>query len=403
MFYYYQMVKEISTPHIHVQTIPQEVYTQDWVNVAAGDSFSSYAGGVCKATATNNPHVQIHDMTAGKFRGPRGYSLVDMPEGCLFTTVNDGIGTKVELHDAAGTYDQAARDVVAMTWSDITRYGGYPMVFTSVLDVAHIGEPGSESYLAAQGLIDGLAEVAAEQELVVFNGETAELGALIWTNNISSTLAFNRAGTMEGVYHPDKMILGDKIIDGDVIIALKEQGFRSNGMSSVRKAFAMKFGDMRHTNPHAKEYIIQAAAPSLIYDKFLSHINGRTTSDHEKLIDVHGIVHLSGWSFEGKLLDDVLAWRSLEAHLDNLFDLPSIMRDCADWRWLDDADLYRTRHGGQWMLVMVAPADVDQFIELAKTYDIDAQAAGTMKATSWASRVVIESRYNEGEVVVFEE
>jgi phosphoribosylaminoimidazole (AIR) synthetase len=80
-------------------------------------------------------------MTAGKFRGPRGYTLEGLPDDVLRTTVNDGIGTKVEIHDAAGSYKQAARDVIAMTGSDITRYGGYPLVFTSVLDVANIGEP----------------------------------------------------------------------------------------------------------------------------------------------------------------------------------------------------------------------------------------------------------------------
>ena len=91
-----------------------------------------------------------------------------------------------------------------------------------------------------------------------------------------------------------------------MIIALKEQGFRSNGSSTVRKAFAMQFGENRHTNSKALDSLKLAAAPSVIYDRLLSYLNGRTTSDHQKIIDVHGIVHLSGGSFEGKLLDDVL-------------------------------------------------------------------------------------------------
>jgi len=378
-------------------------YSQDGVNVAAGDTFSAYAGSICKHTAKNNPNVLVHDMTAGKFRGPRWYTLQNLPDGCYHTTVNDGIGTKVELHDAAGSYSQAARDVIAMTGSDITRYGGYPLVFTSVLDVATIGEPWSSSFLAAQGLIDGLAEVVKEQNLVVFNGETAELWSLIGTNNKTPTLAFNWAWTMEWVYHPQKMILGDKISDGDIVIALQEKWFRSNGISSVRKAFAMKFGEHRHAHPDALPYIQKAAEPSVIYDIFLSYINWWTTPDYQKIIDVHGIVHLSGGSFEGKLLDDVLSWRNLEAHLDNLFDLPEIMRDCATWRWLDDADLYRTRHGWQWMLVIVSASDVDIFIEEAKKYNIEAQAAWVINATSWASRVVIESMFTKWETVVFDE
>lgn len=386
--------------HAHVE---QDVYAQDGVNVVAGDAFSSYAGKVCKATASNNSYVLVHDMTAGKFRWPRGYSLRGLPEGYVHTTVNDGIGTKVEIHDAAQTFTRAARDVIAMTWSDITRYGGMPLVFTSVLDVDSIGEPGSQRYQAAQWLIDGLADIAKEQHLVVFNGETAELWSLIGTHNMSSTLAFNRAGTMEGVYHPEKMILGDGIQNGDIVIALQEQWFRSNGSSSVRKAFALKFGDRWHSNPHAKEYIRQAAAPSVVYDRFLCHLNGWTTPDHNRIIDVHGLVHLSWWSFEGKLLDDVLVWRQLDVVLDTLCAMPSIMYDCAQWRGMSDSDVYRTWHGGQGMLAFVSPHDVDTFLKQANIYNVNAQVAWHVKNASAKSSVVIHSRYNKGEKVVFAE
>lgn len=380
-----------------------DLYAQDWVNVQAGDSFSSYAWGICKQTFANNTHVQVADLTSGKFRWPRWYSIVWLPDDCLFTTVNDGIGTKVELHDAAGTYNQAARDVVAMTWSDITRYGWYPMVFTSVLDVASIWESGTATYIAAQWLIDGLAEIAKEESLVVFNGETAELGQLIGTNNQSPTLAFNRAGTMEWLYHPDKMILWDQIVDGDVIIALQEQWFRSNGISSVRKAFTQQYGEQRHSAPEAQENIKKAAMPSVIYDTFLSSINGWTTPDFQKIIDVHGLVHLSGGSFEWKLLDDILTWRSLEARLDTLYELPDIMRDCAQWRWFADADVYNTWNAWQWMLAIVSPADVELFLCEAQKHWVAAQQAWTISSSpDEKSRVIIQSKYEWGEVV-FEE
>jgi hypothetical protein len=94
----------------------------------------------------------------------------------------------------------------------------------------------------------------------------------------------------------------------------------------------MRFGEQRHTDPDALPYIKQAAEPSVIYDIFLSYINGWTTPDAQKILSMHGIVHLSGGSFEGKLLDDVLAGRQLEVHLDTLFDLPEIMHNCASWR-----------------------------------------------------------------------
>ena len=128
------------------------------------------------------------------------------------------------------------------------------------------------------------------------------------------------------------MILGDKIKAGDVVIALKEHGFRSNGISSVRKAFAKRFGPDRFDDPEAKAYIAQAAAPSLLYDNFLTHLNGWDTPEFEKVVDVHGIVHLSGGAFKGKFLDDMLQLNGQSAVLDNLFEMPEIMLQCAERR-----------------------------------------------------------------------
>ena len=64
----------------------------------------------------------------------------NLPEGYTFTTVNDGIGTKVVLTEAADTFGQSAYDVVAMCSTDISRYGGKPLVFSNVLDVKTLGD-----------------------------------------------------------------------------------------------------------------------------------------------------------------------------------------------------------------------------------------------------------------------
>ena len=195
------------------------------------------------------------------------------------------------------------------------------------------------------------------------------------------------------------MITGEKITTGDVIIALKEHGFRSNGISSVRKAFKQKFGEDWFNHPEAKEYIKQAAAPSLLYDNLLTHLNGWDTPGFEKIVDVHGIVHLSGGAFKGKFLDDLLSINNLSAKLDNLFEMPEIMQQCAERRGLDDKGIYETWNGGQGMIIVVRPEDVEKTLEEAKKFGVTAQVAGEIVETHGEPSVTIKSSRSGEEII----
>lgn len=370
------------------------------MNVDTGDAYSAIAGAVAKTSYNNSPHLIVNDYTRGNFRGPRSMKFQNLPEGSEFTTVNDGIGTKVVLTDAADTFGLSAYDVVAMCSSDITRYGGKPLVFTNVLDVSTLGKNiHDETFKRAVMLQHGLSRAAKDIDMVVFNGETAELGQCVGSENPNAKLKYNRAGTMQGVYHPEKNILGDKMEAGDIIIALKEDGFRSNGISSVRKAFAKKFGPDWYNNPEAQDYIKQAATPSLLYDNMLTHLNGWDTEGFEKVVDVHGIVHLSGGAFKGKFLDDLLSINNLSARLDNLFEMPEIMLNCAEWRELNDTQIYETWNGGQGMIVVVNPKDVAKTLEEAKKFGIEAKISGEIIPTVGEPSVTIKSARSGEEII----
>lgn len=49
------------------------LYKQDGVDIDAGDFFSKFAGNIARSTYTNSPYVEVHDLSRGNFRGPRGY------------------------------------------------------------------------------------------------------------------------------------------------------------------------------------------------------------------------------------------------------------------------------------------------------------------------------------------
>lgn len=380
------------------------LYAADGVNVSAGDRFSEFAAGKSRETWGASPFVRVSDLSNGSFRGPRSIYFVGLPQDTTFTAAADGIGTKVGLITPAGFYTYAARDLVAMTCGDITRYGGIPLTFSSVLDVSTLGEPGSKTFQAFEQLLSGARDAALNQDVVLQTGETAELGTFVGSEDPDAVVKFNWAGFAFGAYHPKAMITGEHLAPGQTIIALREFGFRSNGISMVRKAFRLKYGPEWWNHLAAANDIRAAAQPSTLYDRFLVEANGWKSGAFKNRIPVTCLAHITGGGIPGKFGEDLLFRAGLSAKLDGLYEPPSIMKRCAEYRGLEgeavDAEtFYRTWNGGQGVLAVMDSEDVERFLDLAQDFGIAAKVCGQIfKADSPVLQ--IESPYH-GETVEF--
>jgi phosphoribosylaminoimidazole (AIR) synthetase len=380
--------------------VEKDKYSQDGVNIEAGDVFSSFCGEISRRTYKNSNFVKVTDLSRGNFRGPRGYRLTNLPEDYLETGAVDGVGTKVVVIASSGSLRRTANDVIAMTAMDITRYGGLPLIFMNILDVNSLGECGSETFKEFQGMMVGLGEVANENNYVVLTGETAELGVCVGSENLNAKNIFNWGGVMLGVYHPKKMILGDTLAPGQLIIALPDK-FRSNGHSTVRKSLAFKYGLRWWENIEAVKDIMECASPSVLYDRMLNFAHGWFTQDiFEPEIKMHLIVHLSGGAFESKLGSDMLKPLGLSAELDNLFDPPEIMKKCAEWRGMTPRECYKTWNGGQGALAVINPEDKKKFLSLAKGFNIEARVAGKITEKRDYT-VAIKSKFGDDEMLFY--
>jgi phosphoribosylformylglycinamidine cyclo-ligase len=372
-----------------------DLYKQDGVDIDAGDFFSKFCNDINKGTYKISPYVKISDLSQGNFRGPKGYNFKNLPEGCVETGGMDGIGTKVVIIVAADNVFTSASNVIAMTAMDITRWGGLPLLFMNTFDVRSLGDINSETFRMCQYVMKGLEYIALREKYVLFTGETAELGLCIGSENPDAKLMFNWCGAMMGVYHPDKMILGNTLRPGQVIIALKDD-FRSNGISSVRKALAMKYGEAWWKNSEATSDIFDCSSASVLYDRMLNDAHGwfSVVDQMKPKFNMHLIVHLSGGAFESKLGTDILRPMGFSAELDNLFDPPEIMEKCARWRKMQAEDCYRTWNGGQGAIVVLDSEQADDFVDFAKTYNIKAQKAGKITEKKDYT-VLIHSKFGE--------
>ena len=376
-----------------------DTYKQDGVDVIEGDKFSAYAGKTCQESFQNSPFVEVLDPSGGYFRGARSFRFRNLPDGFSIGTTSDGNGTKVVFNDAAQMPFVAAQDLIAMSCGDITRDGGLPLIHNNVLDAGSIGKKGSPENQFFRTLIAGLGEVAKIMQIVIFRGETAELGPCIGSEIPDSKFRFNWSGTATGVYHPNLMITGKSVSKGQDIVALREYGGRANGYSSFRKAFAMQFGPEWFNNPDAQPYLEMAAKGSVLYDPFLTKINGWYDM-FIPFLKIHKLIHVTGGAFEGKLGQDLLFRKGLSAVLDNLWDPPEIMRLCQEWRDMPDEQAYKTWNGGQGMLAILDPYDAERFIQNASRANIEAKVCGKiMKEDKPQIRIISKFRDYGREII----
>lgn len=378
----------------------KKIYSKDGVDVEEESLFSSFAGSVCRASYKNSPFVDVHDLSGGSFRGPRPFTFKNLPKGYFIEASTDGIGTKGILIDAAKTHHLAAYDLIAMTASDITRFGGIPLIFINVFDTTSVGNVGDKVSKTYKSAIAGLGDVAKKEKIVVLKGETAQMGDAIGSEIKDSKTKLNWSGTMIGAYHKDKMITGKDIAPGQVIIALKENGFRCNGISSARKALKEKFGKEWWKNPKAKESIKLAATPSVLYDMYVNTLHGWFNKDFKPEIAIHSVIHLSGGAFREKLAKDILFPKKFSAELFDLWEPPKIMRQCAQWRKITDEEFYEVWHGGQGMLLIVEEKDASHCLKRAKDFGIKAKIAGRITKEK-NPQVSINSKLTKGKIIIY--
>lgn len=353
-------------------------YADAGVNLTAGDDFSAFAGALCHSTSGNSPFVEVRDFSRGHFRGPRGFRLKNLPEHCWLDASPDGDGTKSALVDAASDYVNASRGFIAMTCGDITRWGGLPLILVNNLEVRSLGKEDDSTNAAFRKMMHGLKTIADAEGLVLYKGETAELGGFVVSENERANAVYLWSGVALGAYDETRIITGDSIESGMVVMALREFGFRNNGISLARKALRARFGDDYCFCQEARADVKLAARSAVFCDRFLTEVNGWYSWNFKPKVQVHALVHITGGGIVSKFAKDILFPRGLSAVLNNLWNPPPVMQKCAEWADVSDRECYEVWNGGQGFLAVINGADILRFMTLAHKHGIEAKVAGVI-------------------------
>jgi len=256
-------------------------YEESGVNIDANDEM---VGQIQSAVAsTFGPRViQSHNAFAGMFRLDYDERLFKRNyKNPVLVACTDGVGSKVQLAGQIKKYDTVGIDLVAMSVNDMLVQGAEPLFFLDYLGV-HKLQPQNIAEL-----VKGVAAGCRQADCALIGGETAEMPDTYAPDD------FDMAGFAVGVVERKKIITGQTIRSGDVILGLASSGLHSNGYTLARnicfKQAKLKMAD-----------VPDGLGGDVLGDVFVRPIVKLLLQYKVKRI-VHGMAHITGGGLPGNI------------------------------------------------------------------------------------------------------
>ena len=350
----------------------QSTYAEAGVNIELGDDVSKILYNAAKQT-WNNRRGRLGELVVpfDDFSGVRAIDVSNLPAGTLMNIGFDGVGTKMELAERVNNHKTIAYDLFAMVCDDAVVRGAEPVLIGSILDVNSLGR-GDEIYIEqVKQLAEGYIGAAKAANVAIVNGEVAELG-----NRVSGygNFNYNWGAAVIWFAKKDRMFTGREIKEGDSLVGLREKGFRSNGLSLVRRIMKNTHGENWHQvswkvgNDSLADL---ALTPSKIYTAAVVDMFGGY--DREPKVEIHGVAHITGGGVPGKL-GRVLRPSGLGAVIDEPFEPSEFMEYTQALGNVPDVEAYKTWNMGQGMIIVTPKPE--EVIRIARDYEIPAQCIG---------------------------
>ena len=352
--------------------VKQTTYADSGVNIDLGDDVSKILYNAAKQT-WDNRKGKLGEVIVpfDDFTGVRAIDVSNLPAGTLMNIGFDGVGTKMELAERVKNHRTIAYDLFAMVCDDAVVRGAEPVLIGSILDVNSLGTSDEPFIEEVRQLAEGYIAAAKAANVAIVNGEVAELGSRVGG---FGNFNYNWGAGVVWFAKRDRMFTGREIKEGDYLVGLREEGFRSNGLSLVRKIMKKNHGDNWHRVLWKRGNVSLAdlaLTPSRIYTAAVVDMFGGY--DRQPKTKVHGVAHITGGGVPGKL-GRVLKPSGLGAVIDTPFDPSEFVEYTQALGGVPDIEAYKTWNMGQGMIIVTPKPD--EVIKVVADYGIQGQNIG---------------------------
>jgi phosphoribosylformylglycinamidine cyclo-ligase len=350
-------------------------YKQAGVNIELGDICSHIMSEASNKTFTNRKG-KIGEVKVLEEKGL--HRVITLSFGAFKIMLNsDGIGTKVEIAERMRKHDTMAYDLFAMLCDDSVRYGAEPVAISNILDVSSLDKE------VVKQLAKGMVKAAQDADVSIISGEIAELGGRISGYGKTN---YNWGGTVLSIIK--KHIKSNDIQPEDTIIAFQEKGFRSNGISLVRKIMEEEYGHQWHDKEeNGKTLGEMVLTPSIIYSKAVLDV----------LDYVKSVVHITGGGIPKKL-GRVLQNTKLGADISDPLPPCYMMSLCQKKGNISDKEAYLAWNMGHGMMLITSTPE--KVIEVLKKHKIKTKIVGTINKKE-KIRICSRGLFEKGKILEF--
>jgi len=307
-------------------------YKDAGVDIDAGDALVERIKPLAKKTMREGVLAGIGGFGA-LFEVPKRYQEPVLVSG------TDGVGTKLKLAFEWNMHSTVGIDLVAMSVNDVLVQGAEPLFF---LDYFACGKLDVDT---AAAVVGGIARGCELSGCALIGGETAEMPGMYPAGE------YDLAGFAVGAVEKSKILTGQNVQAGDVVLGLASSGVHSNGFSLVRKCIE-RAGANAPATLDGKPFKEALMEPTRLYVKNVL----AALAAHPHTADGGGIkalAHITG----GGLLENIprVLPEGLAAHLQKgSWPQTELFAWLQKTAGIDDIEMNRTFNNGIGMVVVVS-------------------------------------------------
>lgn len=276
-------------------------------------------------------------------------NVIEIGQGMGLAVSTDGVGTKLLVAEMLEKYDTVGIDCIAMNVNDILCVGARPITLLDYLAV----ERTEAAVLAA--IADGLLSGAREARISIGGGELAQVAEMV--RGVRPGSGFDIVGTAIGLVALDRVIVGEDLKDGDILIGIPSTGIHSNGLTLARKALLERAGYAidHHVDELGRTVGEELLEPTRIYVR-------PVTALLESPIRAKALAHITG---DG-LLNLLRVKSPVGFEISDPPDPPAVfqmIQRCGD---VEIGEMYRVFNMGVGFVVVVDAGDEDRALSVLR-------------------------------------
>ena len=274
----------------------------------------------------------------------------------------DGVGTKIIIARKLKIFDTIGIDLLSAAANDILVMGARPLTFLDYIANDKLNPEIIEE------IVSGMVKACKSTGVSLVGGETAEMPDTYLPGE------HDLVGIVTGVVEKEKIITGENIKPGDVVLGLPSNGLHTNGYSFARELF-FEIGeyDVNDTTPELEKSIgLTLLEPHINYT---NHVFAALDAG----IDVKGIAHITGGGLVENIPRILPDGCGVEIQKGSWPNIPvfDVMQSIGN---VDEDEMYRVFNMGIGMTFIVNPDNIgavtDALKDLTDVYEVGFVVSG---------------------------